>query len=320
MIVALALLLAAVLSALTGPRWLGSLTRTVSPVLALSAWIGTVAGVFFLLGSAVVVLIWPDHAPAEGLVELAVRCLGSLQHAVQPWVGETAALAAAAVFVSATVRLTRLARRQIRTRSQVRDQHLDVLAIVARREAGPDPVMWLDHPLPLAYSIDGRPGYIVATAGLAERLDSEQQRAVLLHERAHLRGRHHRIVTICEILAAAFPRVPLFAAAPSAVRMLVELAADRAAAEGTSPEAVSAALSRVCGSGTDSPRPDWALGVFSESTSERLRQLEGASAPGARQRAGAFTAIAMLPLLAPAALSVVALSAVSALACITFQT
>ena len=44
MIVALVLLLAAIIAAVALPRPLTSLTRTVSPTLALTAWIGSIAG------------------------------------------------------------------------------------------------------------------------------------------------------------------------------------------------------------------------------------------------------------------------------------
>ena len=57
MIVALALLLAATLVAVAMPPLLTSLTRTVGPSLALTAWIGSIAGVLFLVGSAVAVLL-----------------------------------------------------------------------------------------------------------------------------------------------------------------------------------------------------------------------------------------------------------------------
>ncbi|OZD70510.1 peptidase M48 [Rhodococcus sp. 06-1059B-a] len=318
MIVALTLLMAAAIVAVTGRSWLGMLSRSAPPALALTAWIGSIAGVFFLVGSAVLVLMWPDHAPAEGVVELAIRCLGSLQHAAQPWVGESVAAVSFTVAAVAAVRLTRLGRRQLRDRTKVRDHHRDVLSILARTEPGHDRVMWLDHPLPLAYSIDGRPGYIVATAGLLECLDPEQQRAVILHERAHLRGQHHRIVAVCEILAKAFPLVPLFAAAPHAVRVLVELAADRAAAEQTSAEAVRTALATV--SAADSARPRWALGVLGESTTERLRRLDVSTYSAKHTRPGTYAAMAMLPLVVPATMAVVALSAVSALACVLLQT
>ncbi len=313
MIVALTLLVAAGIMAVAMPALLAPLSRRVSPVLALTAWIGSIAGVFFLVGSAVTVLLWPGHAPAEGLLELAIRCLGSLQHAAQPWIGEAVAGASAVLAVSAMARVMRSAHRQLRARSKVRDYHRDVIAVVARTDAGPEPIMWLDHPMPLAYSIDGRPGYVVATEGLLAHLGAEEQRAVLAHERAHLRGHHHRIVNSCEILATAFPFVPLFTAAPPTVRVLVEVAADRVAAKLTSAETVRSALSTV--SQANSARPLWALGLISESTTERLHHLDMNALTASRIGPGTYAAAAVLPLVVPAALAILSLSAVSAATC-----
>lgn len=318
MIVALTLLLAAIIVAITAPTLLATLSRYASPSLALTAWIASIAGVFFLVGSAVTVLLWPDHAPAEGLVELAIRCLGSLQHAAQPWIGESVAGASVVLAMLATARLARLARRQLHARSKVRDYHRDVIAVVARTDSGPEPIMWLDHPMPLAYSIDGHPGYVVATEGLLAHLNADEQRAVIAHERAHLRGRHHRIVNICEILAKAFPFVPLFAAAPPAVRVLVEVAADRSAARVTSADTVRSALSTV--SQADSSRPLWALGLISESTTERLHHLDASTQSPRRTGPGAYAAAAALPLVVPAALAIISLSVVSAAACMMLPT
>ena len=53
----------------------------------------------------------------------------------------------------------------------------------------------------------GRP--VVLTSAAVEALDDTQLAAVLAHERAHQRGRHHLLVSLAGSLAAAFPRVPM---------------------------------------------------------------------------------------------------------------
>lgn len=313
MIAAAVLGIAAFTLATAGPYWLDALTRRVAPSLALTAWISSVAAVFVLLAAALVVLLWPDHAPAEGLVELAVSCASSLLHTARPWVGEAAALTSAALAAGAAVRLARSARSQRRARSLVRERHRDLLSIVARAGSGPERVLWLDHPLPLAYSVSGRPGFIVATEGLREHLDHDQQDAVLAHERAHLHGRHHALVAAAETLAAAFPRIPLFGAAPGAIRVLVEHAADRSAAGATSAAAVSSALATV--SGAESIRPSWALGLMNETTRDRIRRLDGSIT---HTTSTAHAAVAVLPVLVVAA-AALTLSTFSALLCLVLQ-
>ena len=120
-------------------------------------------------------------------------------------------------------------------------------------------VLWLDHPMPMAYSVAGRPGFVVATKGLSDCLTASEREAVIAHERAHLRGHHHRIINVCEVFAKALPVIPLFKAAPAAVRRLVELAADDRAAQATSPDAVRSALRVVATSPL--PQPVWTLGA-----------------------------------------------------------
>ncbi len=123
--------------------------------------------------------------------------------------------------------------------------------------------------MPMAYSVAGRPGFVVATRGLSDCLTESERDAVIAHERAHLRGHHHRIINVCEVLAKTLPMIPLCVAAPAAVRRLVELAADERAAYITSPDAVRSALRVVAttppcrnrcgpsGSATTRSRPDW---------------------------------------------------------------
>ncbi|WP_245719002.1 M48 family metalloprotease [Micromonospora rhizosphaerae] len=71
----------------------------------------------------------------------------------------------------------------------------------------------------MAYS-QGGPRLTVLGTG-ARSLPPAQLAAVLSHERAHLRGRHHLLVTVVKGLAAAAPCLPL--TPPAAVRLLMEL-------------------------------------------------------------------------------------------------
>jgi Zn-dependent protease with chaperone function len=313
MTLAVVLLVAATALVVAGPRWLRTMDRHAPPSLTLTAWIGSVVGTFVLIATATVTTLWPDHTPAERALELAARCLSVLIHSADPRVGEGVAAVAVVAVVAAILRLARSARAHLRSGSAIRDRHLDVLALVARPDPGTEKVMWLDHPLPLAYSIDGRPGVVVATNGLLDHLDRDQRQAVLLHERAHLAGRHHRIVSACEILAAAFPFVPLFRAAPAAVRDLVELCADQAAADATSADTVRSALAAV--SHAEAIRPSWALGLMSASTTSRMDRLAAPPPPFASERAGARIAVAVLPAAVLGALAALTVSGTSVLAC-----
>ncbi|UPK66474.1 M56 family metallopeptidase (plasmid) [Rhodococcus pyridinivorans] len=313
MILATILLLGAVLIAVAAPAALRRLTSTaLPPGLLLAAWLGSMVGTLFFAGSAVVVLAWPDHAPAEAAAETLVRCLSTISHAVQPWITEI--LAGAGVLALATLagRTLVLGRRHVQAQARLRTYHLQVISIVARsREDG---VMWLDHPMPLAYSVAGRPGFVVATEGLSSCLSRGEREAVLAHERAHLNGGHHHIVSGCEILAAVFPAVPLFSAAPGAVRTLVELAADQHAVRATSAATVGAALTAV--SSSILPQPAGTLGLSNE-TALRLRKL-GATASVRCPKLSCATAAALSWTL-PAVAAWGAVAAVSVLTCLALR-
>jgi beta-lactamase regulating signal transducer with metallopeptidase domain len=103
-------------------------------------------------------------------------------------------------------------------------------------------------------------------------------RSVLAHERAHLTGRHHLLVAVAQALRATLPFVPLFRRAPSAVRDLVELAADLAAVHACGPAAVRNALLTVTRHGT----PATSTSGWTGSASPPARQ----AACAARSRAG----------------------------------
>ncbi|GAA3131676.1 hypothetical protein GCM10020255_017370 [Rhodococcus baikonurensis] len=62
-------------------------STTLAPAAILAAWIGSIAGLGFFAVSAVAILLWPSHAPAEGLSEALVRCFTAFQHAMAPGSG-----------------------------------------------------------------------------------------------------------------------------------------------------------------------------------------------------------------------------------------
>ena len=82
---------------------------------------------------------------------------------------------------------------------------------------------------------------------------------MLAHERAHQAGRHHLLVALAAIPAAAFPLVPAFAHARDEVARLAELAADDVAAARSPRLAVAEALLAL--GSAPPPRGRWALAV-----------------------------------------------------------
>src|SRR4051812_29052697 len=97
----------------------------------------------------------------------------------------------------------------------------------------------VEHAAPAAYCLPGR---VVITTAALDALDEEGLAAVIAHERAHLRQRHHLLRMAAQALAEAFPYLSLFRTARDEIGRLAELAADDAAARRTSRLTVAAAL------------------------------------------------------------------------------
>lgn len=271
MSLALILAVAATLVATAAPRLLDSMNLSVTrPAVVLVAWLTSIGAVLIFSASAVLMLLGPEHPPVEAAVDALLRCLSTIHHASRPWVADTMAVVSSCAAIVLLARAVLYSRRSSAARRRVQERHRDTLSIVARAGGDRD-VMWLDHPVPLAYAVGGRPGFVVVTDGLSTILTDRERAAVLAHERAHLSGHHHRIVAWCDVLATALPFVPLFRRAPAAIRTVLEVLADHHAARVTSPAAVRSALTAVTSSGS-TLGPEWSLRT-GDDTVLRLKSL-----------------------------------------------
>jgi Zn-dependent protease with chaperone function len=82
------------------------------------------------------------------------------------------------------------------------------LAESYRRAAGlraHDSIVVVPGPALEAYALPGRPGRIVVSGLLLDRLDTGRRAALIAHERAHLAGRHHLFASLARLAAAANP-------------------------------------------------------------------------------------------------------------------
>jgi len=145
---------------------------------------------------------------------------------------------------------------------------------------------------PAAYCLPGRRGSIVLTTGAIGALDDGQLRAVLAHERAHLRGRHHLLVTLAGALTVAFPGVAAFRIACTQVARLAELTADDVASRAAHRLAVAGALLNL-GAGV----PAAALGATGTADAARVRRMiEGPAAISKTHTTFLATTAAAVPL------------------------
>ncbi|SEG90667.1 Peptidase family M48 [Actinacidiphila yanglinensis] len=63
----------------------------------------------------------------------------------------------------------------------------------------------VDDPVPAAFAVLGLPGRVVVSSGMLRVLDAGERRALLAHERAHLRHRHHLFSLILHLAAVVDP-------------------------------------------------------------------------------------------------------------------
>jgi Zn-dependent protease with chaperone function len=63
----------------------------------------------------------------------------------------------------------------------------------------------VDDPVPTAFAVLGMPGRVVVSSGMLRVLDAQERRALIAHERAHLRHRHHLFSLVLHLAAAVDP-------------------------------------------------------------------------------------------------------------------
>ncbi len=103
-------------------------------------------------------------------------------------------------------------------------------------------VVVIEHARPACYCLPGRRGRIVVTSEAIRLLSTKQLGAVLAHERAHQRGRHHLLLGLSAALRRAFPWLRMLIYTEHELRALIELIADDAAAREYDRPTVASAL------------------------------------------------------------------------------
>ncbi len=175
----------------------------------------------------------------DDLAGLCERILGTAWPGGAP-AGLLAAAAAAAVAVAALG--IREAVRVRRTRRAVRFAP----ELGRRVPADGYDVVVLPSQRPLAFAVPSQPRQVVISDGLVDALAEEELAAVLRHEAAHLRHRHHRHLLLVTVIERALGVVPLVGRSTSALRCALERWADEDAAIADGDRAsVRSALLRV---------------------------------------------------------------------------
>jgi Zn-dependent protease with chaperone function len=171
-------------------------------------------------------------------------------------------------------RTTLTAATYLRAAGQQALRHAQTARLAGRPEPALGAVL-LEHPEPAAYCVAGRDPTVILTTGAVAALNPAQLGAVLAHERAHLAGRHHRLLAMARIGRQVLPFVPLMRDADLQVARLVELHADDAATRASDPRSLATAL--VVLATAASPAP--ALAAAATDAVQRIQRLLGPAEP-----------------------------------------
>ncbi|MEV5878492.1 M56 family metallopeptidase [Streptomyces sp. NPDC052101] len=156
-----------------------------------------------------------------------------------------------------------------------------------RHIAGGGELAVVDDPVPAAFAVLGAPGRVVVSSGMLRLLDAPERRALLAHERAHLRHRHHVFSLVLHLTAAVNPLLrPLERAGALAVERWAD---EEAGAEVADRQLVARAIARAALAASRARRA--ALAATGGQVPQRVRAL---MAPPVRRHNGATAAFAVL--------------------------
>jgi len=291
-----------------GSRLLGRARWTArAPLLAIVTYLAAGWSVIAALGLAGLTLAVHATALGGGLSHLIGACVHRLQATYGTPGGATVAGLGLTLAGAVAARTVLTAAAHLRAAGRQALRHAQTARLVGRPEPSLGAVL-VEHAQPAAYCVAGRQPTVILTTGAVQALDPGQLEAVLAHERAHLAGRHHRLVALAKIGREVLPFLPLMRDAEEQVVRLVELHADDAATRASDPRLLATAL--VVLAAPASPAPALAAGATDSIL--RIRRLLRPSEPLGRARRqllrATAAALALTPVLLALAPAVVALA------------
>jgi Zn-dependent protease with chaperone function len=273
-----------------------------APLLGIVTYLAAGWSVVAALGLAGLTLAVHATALGGGLSHLIGACVLRLRATYATPGGATVAGLGLILAGAVVARTTLTAVTHLRAAGRQALRHAQTALLAGRPEPALGAVL-VEHPEPAAYCVAGRQPTVILTTGAVAALEPAQLQAVLAHERAHLAGRHHRLLAMARIGRQVLPFVPLMRDADTQVARLVELHADDAATRASDPRSLATALVVLATVG--SPEP--ALAAAATDAAQRIHRLLGPAEPLGparrhllRARAAAFALTPVLLALTPA--------------------
>ena len=242
MTVAAVLIAYAVCVGTLGSRLLGRARWTArAPLLAIVTYLAAGWSVVAALGLTGLTLAIHATALGGGLSHLIGACVLRLRETYGTPGGATVAALGLTLAGAVAARTVLTAMTHLRSAGQQALLHAETARLVGRPEPSLGAVL-VEHSDPVAYCVSGRHPTVILSTGAVQALEPAQLSAVLAHERAHLTGRHHRLLAMARIGRLVLPFLPLMRDADAQVARLVEMHADDAAARASDPRSLATAL------------------------------------------------------------------------------
>jgi Zn-dependent protease with chaperone function len=283
-----------------GSRMLGQARWTArAPLLGIVTYLTAGWSVVAALGLAGFTLAVHVPALSGGLSHLIGACVLRLRETYGTPGGATVAGLGLTLAGAVAARTVLIAMTHLRAAGLQALRHAQTARLVGHPEPALGAVL-VEHPEPVAYCVAGRHPTVILSTGALQALDPAQLAAVLAHERAHLTGRHHRLLALARIGSLVLPFLPLMRDADAQVARLVEMHADDAAARASDPRSLATALV-VLATGA-SPAPG--LAAAATDSVQRIRRLLRPAEPLGPARRQLLRATAASLALAPVLLAI----------------
>ena len=291
-----------------GPRVLGRARWTArAPLLAIVTYLAAGWSVVAAVGLVGLTLAVHATALGGGLSQLIGACVHRLRATYGTPGGATVAGLGLTMAGAVAARTALTATTHLRTAGRQALRHAQTARLVGHPEPALGAVL-VEHSQPAAYCVAGRQPTVILTTAAVQALDADQLDAVLAHERAHLAGRHHRLLALARIGREVLPFLPLMRDAEQQVARLVELHADDAATRARDPRLLATALVVLATAAGPAP----ALAAGATDSVQRIHRLLGPSEPLGRARRqllrAAAAALAVAPVLLALTPAVIALA------------
>lgn len=258
------------------PVLLGRLTASgLSPRMGVAAWLTAIATAMLTWALALILIA---DAAVHGVtdssaVTLCLELFGFPEHTPLPGrIGALTLIVGGMAASAVVIARVRRSLRHLRSRSH---EHAQAARLVGRC-TDRSYVVVVDAPQRTAYCVLGRPNAIVVTSAALSSLSHCQLAAVLAHEDAHIRGRHHHLLMVLRALASTLPWLPLLRRGRLAVGELLEMCADDAAARQCGTPPLLSGLLTLAGSG---PAPADGLAAATTAVVSRALRLADPAGP-----------------------------------------